>query len=349
MRRLSATISRLVSFALLQVDEDPSCGASSWRRRSTPPRRAPSSTRRWRGGRPGCSPGDFATLLPLLRGSAYVELRKQATSRHRRVCGGAGETRGPHARSCRGRHRRRQVAQAMEEGGTGARTCWATHPSTSRDRSARWPGLAAAPGRPPRSRWPTTRMAPQRWAPGCWYLPILNYSNGDLDHVYDMLQHPQGLLGFVGRRRPHRPRSATGSMPTFMLTHWTRDRSQGRDVAARVHREEADPRHGQAVRPVGPGHGRARHAGRLQPHRLRRARRWSRRSWPHDLPAGGRRLLQRATGYAATIKNGVVTFENGEPTGELHGVACCTARARHPAPRQATSPPGRPQLVWKRR
>ena len=40
-----------------------------------------------------------------------------------------------------------------------------------------------------------------------------------------------------------------------------------------------------------------------------------------DLPAGGRRLLQRATGYVATIKKGTVTFEGGEPTGELPGPA----------------------------
>jgi len=38
-----------------------------------------------------------------------------------------------------------------------------------------------------------------------------------------------------------------------------------------------------------------------------------------DLPAGGRRLLQRATGYDATIVSGAVTYRNGEPTGALPG------------------------------
>jgi N-acyl-D-aspartate/D-glutamate deacylase len=38
-----------------------------------------------------------------------------------------------------------------------------------------------------------------------------------------------------------------------------------------------------------------------------------------DLPAGGRRLVQRADGYLETIKDGQVTFENGEPTGALPG------------------------------
>jgi N-acyl-D-amino-acid deacylase len=38
-----------------------------------------------------------------------------------------------------------------------------------------------------------------------------------------------------------------------------------------------------------------------------------------DLPAGGRRLLQKASGYVATIKAGTATFEHGEATGELPG------------------------------
>ena len=40
---------------------------------------------------------------------------------------------------------------------------------------------------------------------------------------------------------------------------------------------------------------------------------------PFDLPAGGRRLVQRAGGYEATIKAGEVIFRNGEHTGALPG------------------------------
>ena len=39
-----------------------------------------------------------------------------------------------------------------------------------------------------------------------------------------------------------------------------------------------------------------------------------------DLPAGGKRLLQKAEGYTHTIKAGVVTFRDGVPTGALPGV-----------------------------
>jgi len=38
-----------------------------------------------------------------------------------------------------------------------------------------------------------------------------------------------------------------------------------------------------------------------------------------DLPANGRRMIQKAAGYRATIVSGVVTFENGEATGEMPG------------------------------
>ena len=39
----------------------------------------------------------------------------------------------------------------------------------------------------------------------------------------------------------------------------------------------------------------------------------------YDLPAGGKRLLQRAEGYEATIVAGAITYRNGEPTGALPG------------------------------
>jgi len=39
----------------------------------------------------------------------------------------------------------------------------------------------------------------------------------------------------------------------------------------------------------------------------------------HDLPSGGRRLVQRAEGYTATIVNGAVVYRDGTPTGALPG------------------------------
>lgn len=47
----------------------------------------------------------------------------------------------------------------------------------------------------------------------------------------------------------------------------------------------------------------------------------------HDLPAGGKRLMQRARGYTATIVAGEVTYRDGEPTGALPGRILRGARA----------------------
>ena len=46
----------------------------------------------------------------------------------------------------------------------------------------------------------------------------------------------------------------------------------------------------------------------------------------HDLPAGGRRIVQRADGYLATVKSGTVTFRDGQATGEHPGVLLRGAR-----------------------
>ena len=61
---------------------------------------------------------------------------------------------------------------------------------------------------------------------GLLYIPILNYASGDLDHVREMMLHPQGLLGLADGGA-HTGTICDASMPTFMLTHWTRDRSRG--------------------------------------------------------------------------------------------------------------------------
>jgi N-acyl-D-aspartate/D-glutamate deacylase len=109
------------------------------------------------------------------------------------------------------------------------------------------------------------------------------------------------------------------SFPTFMISHWTRDRDRGEQLPLEfvVKRQTQDTaRHvGWFDRGVlAPGfladvnvidH------GALQ---LRAPRMIS------DLPAGGNRLMQEAEGYRYTVKRGAVTFEDGRSTGELPGV-----------------------------
>ena len=61
---------------------------------------------------------------------------------------------------------------------------------------------------------------------GLLYLPILNYSSGDLHHVRQMLLHPRAAVGLADGGA-HVGIICDASMPTFMLTHWTRDRTRG--------------------------------------------------------------------------------------------------------------------------
>ncbi len=61
---------------------------------------------------------------------------------------------------------------------------------------------------------------------GLLYFPILNYSNGDLHPTREMLLHPRSALG-LGDGGAHCGIICDASQPTFMLTHWTRDRTRG--------------------------------------------------------------------------------------------------------------------------
>ena len=152
---------------------------------------------------------------------------------------------------------------------------------------------------------------------GLLYLPILNYATGDLDHVREMMLHPQSLVGLADGGA-HTGTICDASMPTFMLTHWTRDRSRGAtlplEYVVKKQTHDTARLYGLSDRgTVEPGalgdFNLIDYDGLSLGAPFVRA----------DLPAGGRRLLQEASGYVATIKAGTVTFEHGEATGELPG------------------------------
>jgi N-acyl-D-aspartate/D-glutamate deacylase len=156
-------------------------------------------------------------------------------------------------------------------------------------------------------------------------LTILGYSDGDLEAVRAMLEHPASAFG-LGDAGAHCGAICDATMTTFLLTHWARDRSRGPKlplpwVVRKMTRETAEL-YGLGDRGVlAPGRkGDANvidfDALRLEPPVL-----------VHDLPAGGRRLIQRAHGYEATIFSGVVTMRGGEPTGALPGRLVRGARA----------------------
>ena len=149
------------------------------------------------------------------------------------------------------------------------------------------------------------------------YLPLLNYSYNTLDPVREMLTHPATVLG-LGDGGAHCGLLCDASLPTFMLTHWARDRSRGDTLPVEqvVHlqtRRTAElygffdrgllaPGYLADVNVVD------HEALRLDPPEM-----------VYDLPAEGKRLIQRGLGYVATVKSGLVVREHDEATGERPG------------------------------
>ncbi len=153
---------------------------------------------------------------------------------------------------------------------------------------------------------------------GMLYLPLLNYAGFDLEPVREMLLHPLAVFGLADGGA-HCGVICDASMPTFLLTHWVRDRARGARLPLEwvVRRQTAETArlYGLDDRGVlAPGMLADvnvidfDHLALAPPEML------------YDLPARGRRLVQRARGYRATVKRGVVTYEDGVATGALPGV-----------------------------
>jgi len=146
---------------------------------------------------------------------------------------------------------------------------------------------------------------------------LLNYDGGSLDPVYEMLRHPGTVLG-LGDGGAHCGIVCDATMTTFMLTHWVRDRSRGPRLPLElaVRRLTADNARlfGFADRGVvRPGLRADLNVIDFDRLRLRRP------EMAFDLPAGGRRLLQRADGYVATLVAGQVVMRDGVATAARPG------------------------------
>lgn len=149
------------------------------------------------------------------------------------------------------------------------------------------------------------------------YLPFTNYTDRNHEVILEMLRDDQSLFG-LGDGGAHCGLICDATIPTYLLTHWVRDRSRGDRlplewIIKRQTRDNANffGLHDRGV--LAPGMKADINLidmDRLTlkpPHII------------HDLPAGGRRLVQEAEGYLATVQSGTVTFEEGTHTGELPG------------------------------
>jgi N-acyl-D-aspartate/D-glutamate deacylase len=148
------------------------------------------------------------------------------------------------------------------------------------------------------------------------FAPLTNYAGFTLAPVAEMLAHRNTLVG-LSDGGAHVGFISDASFPTYLLTHWGRDRATGRlPVEELVRRQTSDTAHAVGLHDRGViAPGLKADLNVIDFDRLG----FERPIMKFDLPAGGRRLLQKATGYVATIKSGQVTYRRGEATGALPG------------------------------
>jgi N-acyl-D-aspartate/D-glutamate deacylase len=149
------------------------------------------------------------------------------------------------------------------------------------------------------------------------YFPVANYVSGDHAPILEMLNDPACLLG-LSDGGAHCTSIVDAGVPTFMLMHWGRDRSRGPrlplEMLVKRQTSETSDYYGLADR------------GRLAPGLRADINvidfanlKVQKPELVHDMPAGGRRFVQRVEGYETTLVAGIPIFERGEHTGAMPG------------------------------
>ena len=149
------------------------------------------------------------------------------------------------------------------------------------------------------------------------YLPLMNYARGSLDDVHEMMTSPHSIFG-LSDAGAHCNAISDATFPTTAIAHWTRDRTRGERLGIEYVVHQQTQRTAQHVGwldrgVVAPGYLADLNVIDADTIAVRPPQLVA------DLPAGGTRLMQTATGYVATIKRGVTTVEAGELTGERPG------------------------------
>ena len=152
---------------------------------------------------------------------------------------------------------------------------------------------------------------------GFIYLPILNYAEGNLDFLLP-LQQAEDTVNSLSDGGAHCGTICDAASPTFMLEHWVKSRRRGERISLEhaIKRQCRDTAvlYGLEDRGlIAPGY--LADLNVIDMDELKLGKPWL----AFDLPAGGKRLLQKAQGYVCTIKSGEVTFENGKWTGAAPG------------------------------
>jgi N-acyl-D-aspartate/D-glutamate deacylase len=152
---------------------------------------------------------------------------------------------------------------------------------------------------------------------GFIYLPVFNYAYGDLSMTHDLHRHQRTRMG-LSDAGAHCGAICDGGTPTFMLTHWTRDRTRGPRLPLEwvVHRQTRQTAEVFGLTDRGLiAPGMKADINLIDYDRLT----FDMPQMAYDFPAGARRLVQHAKGYVGTFVSGVQTVDHDEFTGELPG------------------------------
>ena len=148
------------------------------------------------------------------------------------------------------------------------------------------------------------------------YLPVTNFAAGNLDVVREMIAAPNTLIG-LGDGGAHVGIMCDATATSYTLTHWTRDRGGSLfPVAWAIKRLAADNAAAIGLNDRG-----VLKVGMKADINILDYDNMRLRSPEvvYDLPAGGKRLVQRTDGFDATIVSGAVVYRHGEPTAALPG------------------------------
>ena len=150
-----------------------------------------------------------------------------------------------------------------------------------------------------------------------FYQPLGGYLTYNFDFFRKNMEHPNVLFG-LSDGGAHCGVIADAGMPSFILTHWARDRVKGSrfPIEFLVRKLSSDTARAYGMK----NRGVLRQGYLADINVIDFAKlRLHRPEAVYDLPTGGRRLVQRVEGYRCTVKSGQVTFENGDFTGALPG------------------------------
>jgi N-acyl-D-aspartate/D-glutamate deacylase len=148
-------------------------------------------------------------------------------------------------------------------------------------------------------------------------LPLTNYAGFNLDFIGEVLGNPEARLS-LSDGGAHCGLVCDASMPTFLLSHWVRDRTRGQrlalEKAVKLQTRDTAEFYGLTDRGlIAPGLKADLNLidfANLRAHAPEMV---------VDLPAGGRRLIQKADGYKHIIVSGEVILQDGQPTGAMPG------------------------------